>query len=279
VSAGGESLLEVADAELEELLQALFERYHYDFRSYAPSSLRRRVGTALERMGCESVARLQQRVIDDPRVFAALLDIITVQLSELFRDPAYFLAVRERVVPLLRTYPSIKLWVAGCSTGEEVYSFLILLHEEQLLDRTLVYATDISLRSLQKAEAGIYDISRLAQFSENHRRAGGRSSLSDYYTAAYGKAIFAKWLRRNVVFADHSLATDNVFSEVHLVSCRNVLIYFDRHLQDRALGLFQETLCRKGFLGLGAKETPRFSRHSAEFSDFDAPMRLYQKRN
>ncbi len=268
---------QVRDDELDVLLDAIFEHYHYDFRHYAPTSMRRRIGVALARMRIDSVPALQARVLCDARAFSNLLEIITVQLSELFRDPAYFLTIRERVVPLLRTYPSIKLWVAGCSSGEEVYSFAILLHEEGLLDRTLIYATDINPQALRKAEAGVYELARMAEFTDNHRRSGGHSSLSDYYTAAYGNAAFVKWLRRNAVFADHSLATDSVFSEVNFVSCRNVLIYFNRTLQDRSLGLFRDTLCRKGFLGLGAKESLRFSRHSADFADFDPQRKIFQK--
>ena len=171
-------------------------------------------------------------------------------------------------MPLLRTYPSLKVWVAGCSTGEEAYSLAILLREEGLLERTLIYATDINPQALQKAEAGVYDVDRIAGFTENHRKSGARSSLSDYYTAAYGRAVFDKSLKQHIVFSDHSLATDSVFAEVQLVSCRNVLIYFDRELQDRALGLFRDALCRKGFLGLGAKESLRFSPHADAFAEF-----------
>jgi chemotaxis protein methyltransferase CheR len=195
----------------------------------------------------------------------------------MFRDPAYFLSLRQNVVPLLRTYPSLKVWVAGCSTGEEVYSLAILLREEGLLSRTLIYATDINPQTLQKAEAGIYDVDRIAGFTDNHRNSGARGSLSDYYTAAYGRAVFDKSLKQHIVFSDHSLATDSVFAEVQLVSCRNVLIYFNRDLQDRAVGLFREALCRKGFLGIGSKETLRFTIHSDGFSDVDREHRIYQK--
>ena len=260
------------------LLEDVYQHYHYDFRAYAPSSLRRRLAVALQQLGCRSLRELKEQALGDPAVFSGLLEVLTVQLSDLFRDPQYFRALRAEVAPLLRTYPSIKVWIAGCSSGEEVYSFAILLHEEGLLDRSIVYATDINPGALRKAELGVYDLSRVAGFTENHRRSGASSSLSDYYNTGYGKAIFAKWLRSNVVFADHSLATDSVFSEVHYVSCRNVLIYFDRILQDRALGLFSDALCRKGFLGLGSKESLRFSQVSDSFADFDAAHRIYQKR-
>jgi chemotaxis protein methyltransferase CheR len=196
----------------------------------------------------------------------------------MFRDPAYFRALRETVVPVLRTYPSLKVWVAGCSNGEEAYSMAILLREEGLLERTLIYATDINARALQAAEAGVYPAERIAGFTENHRRSGGHSSLSEHYTAAYGNAMFDKRLKKHIVFSDHSLATDSVFAEVQLVSCRNVLIYFTRTLQERALGLFREALCHHGFLGIGAKESLRLSDHAAAFAELVADARIYQKR-
>jgi chemotaxis protein methyltransferase CheR len=201
-----------------------------------------------------------------------------VQVSELFRDPTYFLAIRELVVPHLRTYPSLKVWVAGCSAGEELYSLAILFREEGLEERALFYGTDINPDALKKAEAGVYSLDRIPLFTENHRRSGGKSSLSDYYTAGYGAAVFDKTLRRRAVFSDHSLVSDEVFAEVQLVSCRNVLIYFDLDIQDRAIGLFNDSLVRKGFLGLGAKESLRFSRHTDAFADFARDERIYQKR-
>ena len=182
------------------------------------------------------------------------------------------------MVPLLRTYPSLKVWVAGCSSGEEAYSLAILLREEGLLERTLIYATDINPQALKLAEAGIYDLERLPAFTENHRRAGAKSSLSDYYTAAYGRAAIDKSLKKHIVFSDHSLATDSVFAEMQIVSCRNVLIYFDKALQDRALGLFAESLCRQGFLGIGSKESIRFSAQAAAFDELVPRERIYRKR-
>jgi len=265
------------DQELKLLLEAIYFKYQHDFRHYAFSSLRRRVTLAMERFGCRSVSQLQDRVLHEPEVFGQMLQFLTVQVSEMFRDPAYFRALRQEVVPLLKTYPSIKLWIAGCSTGEEVWSFAIMLTEEGLLERTLVYATDINTESLQTAEAGVYPLDRVAQFSANYLAAGGKRSLSDYYHAAYDGAMFDRALRQKVLFADHSLATDTVFSEVHLVSCRNVLIYFDRPLQDRAIGLFREALVRRGFLGLGSKESLRVTSHADAFIELDRAARIYQK--
>jgi chemotaxis protein methyltransferase CheR len=266
------------DIELRLLIDAIYLKYHYDFRGYAAASLKRRLGTALARFGCRSLSQLQDKVLHEPSTFPALLDYLTVQVSEMFRDPAYFKSLREQVVPLLRTWPSLKVWVAGCSAGEEVYSLAILLREEGLLERTLIYATDINAQALQRAEAGVYELDRMAGFSDNHRRSGARASLSDHYTAAYGRAVFDKSLKKHIVFSDHSLATDSVFAEVQLVSCRNVLIYFNRELQDRALGLFREALCRQGFLGLGSKESLRFSSHADAFSELVRDDRIFQKR-
>jgi chemotaxis protein methyltransferase CheR len=267
------------EIEMGLLVDAIYLKYHFDFRGYAGASMRRRVKAAMVRFSCETVSQLQDKVLHEPAFFAQMLDYMTVQVSEMFRDPSYFLALRREVVPLLRTYPSLKIWVAGCSTGEEVYSLAILLREEGLLQRTLIYATDINPRALKCAEAGIYDLDRIASFTQNHQRAGGRTSLSDYYTAAYGRAVFDKRLRQQVVFSDHSLATDSVFAEVQLVSCRNVLIYFDRPLQNRALGLFRDALCRKGFLGLGSKESLHFSSCGDAFADFARDERIFQKRD
>jgi chemotaxis protein methyltransferase CheR len=267
------------DLELRLLIEAIYFKHHYDFRGYAPASLKRRLKTALLRFKCDTLSQLQDRLLHEPGTFNQLLDYLTVPVSEMFRDPPYFKSLRDKVVPLLRTYPSLKLWVAGCSTGEEAYSLAILMHEEGLLSRTLVYATDINPQSLQKAEAGVYEAERMATFTENHRRAGARSSLSDYYTAAYGRAIIDKSLKKHIVFSDHSLATDSVFAEVQLVSCRNVLIYFNRDLQNRAIGLFRDALVRKGFLGIGSRESLRFSSHAEAFSDVVHEDRIYQRRD
>jgi chemotaxis protein methyltransferase CheR len=265
------------DIELGLLLDAIYERYQYDFRAYSPASLKRRIVTALAYFGDETISRLQERVLRDGQAFTQLLRFLTVQVSELFRDPVYFKAIRERVVPYLRTYPSIKVWVAGCATGEEAYSLAILLAEESLLDRTLIYATDIHPESLRVAEQGVYDVERFAKFSESYALAGGRRSLADYYTARYSSAVLDRTLKNAILFSDHSLATDSVFAEVELISCRNVLIYFDRRLQDRALALLRDSLCRKGFLGVGLKETLRFSGSAQSFTEFAPAERIYQK--
>ena len=267
----------VVDIEIGLLVQAVYLRYGHDFRDYAQASLKRRVLQAQQRMGAPSVSALQERVLHDAQQFAELLQYLTVPVSEMFRDPAYFLALRRHVVPVLRTYPSLKVWVAGCSTGEEPYSLAILLLEEGLLERTILYATDINHASLEKARKGIFALDAMQAFTRNYQRAGGLRSFSDYYTAAYGGAVFDKALRERITFADHSLATDAVFSETHLVSCRNVLIYFNRALQDRALGLFHESLVHRGYLGLGSRETIDFSGYAARFEPVSRPERIYRR--
>lgn len=267
----------VEDLEIQLLLEALFQHYHYDFRHYARASIKRRLVQAREQLGYASFSGLQEAVLHDPQMLPRLLGYLTVQVSEMFRDPAYFRALREKVVPHLRTWPSLKVWIAGCSHGEEVYSLAILFQEEGLYDRTLFYATDINPEALRAAEAGVYPLDRLRRFTENHQRSGGRSSLSDWYVADYGRAVFDKRLRERVVFSDHSLVNDAVFAEVQLVSCRNVMIYFDRALQDRAVGLFRDALPRGGFLGLGSKESLRFSAHAPAFSEFDRAEKIYRR--
>ena len=269
----------IEDIEIKLLLEALYQKYHYDFRQYAGASVKRRLRQAREQLGFPTFSAMQERLLHDPAMLTDLVAYLTVQVSEMFRDPAYFRAIREKVAPHLRTYPSLKVWIAGCSSGEELYSFVILFREEGLENRTLFYATDINPDALAKAAAGIYSLDRMQLFTENHRKSGGKTSLSDYYSAAYGAASLDKSLRQRVVFSDHSLVTDAAFAEMQLISCRNVLIYFDRDLQDRALGLFKDALPRRGFLGLGSKESLRFSRHADSFSEFAREEKIYQKRD
>ncbi len=268
----------VEDIEIPLLLEALYQRYHYDFRQYAGASIKRRLLQARAQLGFSSISAMQDSLLHNPDTVPRLLNYLTVQVSEMFRDPSYYRALREKVLPHLRTYPSLKVWIAGCSNGEELYSLAILFREEGLDQRTLFYATDINPAALQAAEAGVYPLDQIQKFTANHQKSGAKSSLSDYYTADYGRAVFDKSLRSRVVFSDHSLVTDAVFAEMHLISCRNVLIYFDRELQDRALGLFKDSLARKGFLGLGSKESLRFSAHAASFSEFVSEDRIYQRR-
>ncbi|WP_312361890.1 CheR family methyltransferase [Agrobacterium sp.] len=272
-----ETFDKIEDIEIRLLLEALYVRYHYDFRNYAMASVKRRLRQAREQLGFPTISAIQESVLHDEAMLPRLLGYLTVQVSEMFRDPSYFRAIREKVVPHLKTYPSLKIWIAGCSGGEELYSFVILFREEGLEDRTIFYATDINQEALRIAEAGVYDLDRMQLFTQNHRASGGKSSLSDYYTTGYGRATFDRSLRERVVFSDHSLVTDAVFGEMKLISCRNVMIYFDRPLQDRTIGLFKESLARKGFLGIGAKESLRFSAHANAFTDVVREEKIYQK--
>ncbi|WP_260923293.1 CheR family methyltransferase [Novosphingobium sp. 9] len=267
----------IEDIELDLLVEAIWRRYQYDFRDYSRPSLLRRMQRAQTHFGYPTMSRMLDRVLHDADSLTTLIGYLTIQVSEMFRDPTYFKALREKVIPHLRTWPTIKVWVAGCANGEEFYSLAILFHEEGLSDRTMFYCTDINPGALSRAEGGMYEIERIAGFSRNYIEAGGTGSLSDYYTANYGMARFSPELRRRAVFADHNLASDEVFSEVQLVSSRNVLIYFDRTLQDRALDLFARSLPRGGFLGLGSKETIHFSDQARRFNDFAPQDKIYRR--
>jgi chemotaxis protein methyltransferase CheR len=265
------------DQEIESLFEVIYDKYNYDFRNYAMSSVRRRVHTALTHFSMKKVSEIQAKIEDDRDFFLALLQFLTVPTSEMFRDPTFFQAIREKVVPILKTYPSLKIWCVGCSTGEEVYSYAILLKEENLLDRTTIYATDINPVSLKKAEQGIFSSERMKEYTTNYQKSGGKETFSNYFSTAYGSALIDKEFKKHIVFADHSLATDSVFSEMQFVSCRNVLIYFNKELQNRALGLFHESLCRRGILGLGSKETLRFTNYDAQYSELSKAERLYRR--
>ena len=240
-------------------------------------AVRRDVAALLPATTVERYSEVQALAVHQPEMLPLLLRYLTVQVSDMFRDPGYWRAIRTHVIPVLATYPSFKIWIAGCSTGEEVYSMAICLQEAGLLARSLIYATDINNEAQRKAAAGVYEVERVAQFSKNYQEGGGTGSLSDYYTATYGSAVMDKRLSERVVFSDHSLATDSVFTEVHFVSCRNVFIYFSRELQERALGLFADSLCPRGFLGMGSRESLRFIDSQKRFVLVDETNRLYRK--
>ena len=269
--------LQDADIEIKLLIEAIYLKYNYDFRDYSKASQKRRIEQGISALKCQSISELQSQVLHDPAVFMQLLQYLTIPVSEMFRDPSYFLSIREQVVPVLKTYPSLKIWVAGCSTGEEAYSLAILLQEEGLLERSIIYATDINPVSLEKAKKGVFPLDRMPLYAENYLAAGGKRSLEHYYTGAYGGALFDKGLAEKITFSDHSLATDSVFSETHFVSCRNVVIYFNKALQSRAYALFHESLCRRGFLGLGHKESLDFSSCSHLFEAVVKKDKLFRK--
>lgn len=269
--------LHATDIELRMLIEAVYLQYNYDFRDYTGASQKRRVLHALREMDCPTISALQAKVMHDPAAFSQLLQYLTIPVTEMFRDPSFYLSLREQVMPFLKTYPSLKIWVAGCSTGQEVYSMAIMLREEGLLERAIIYATDINPQSLETARRGVFPLEHMQLYTENYQAAGGKTAFSNYYTAAYGGARFDQSLVENVTFADHSLSTDSVFSETHLVSCRNVMIYFNRKLQNRVFGLFHESLCHRGFLALGSKESIDFSDYGNRFEALAKRDRIYRK--
>ena len=269
---------EIREEEVQEFLAFIFDEHHTDFSGYSSSFMNRRLTYAMKVLRAPDLRGLQQKIRDDSDTFEKFLKVITVPTTEMFRDPTYFHYLRVEVLPYLSTFSSIKIWVAGCSTGEEIYSFAIMLEEEGLLDRSLIYATDINLSSLKKAEEGIFQIRHLPLYTKNYQKAGGVRAFSDYYHADEGFAIFEKRLTDRIVFADHSLATDSVFTEVQLVSCRNVMIYFSQQLQNRAIGLFHQSLVRGGVLGIGNTENISFSDHKDQFDTLSAKNKIYRKR-
>tara|TARA_B100001750_G_scaffold49870_1_gene37801 strand:- start:1742 stop:2560 length:819 start_codon:yes stop_codon:yes gene_type:complete len=269
--------LKSEDIELGLLLEAIYLKYGYDFRNYSRISLKRRLRQACEKLNCRSFSMLQDLILNNPDMVTEILSFMTIQVSEMFRDPLYYKAVRDEIIPLLHTYPSLRIWVAGCSYGEEFYSLAILFKEEGLFDRTIFYCTDINNDALDKAKKGVFEFEKIKDFTRNYQMAGGKKSFSEYYTASYDSFIMDKSLRQNVVFSDHSLVTDKVFAEMHFISCRNVLIYFNRELQDVAIGLFNDSLVRNGYLGIGSKETLQFSAYYNSFQEVNRKERLYKK--
>ena len=265
----------VEDIEVGLLLDGVHRQYGYDFREYAMSSVRRRVRHLVREEGLTTVSGLQERVLHDPQCLQRFLLALSVNVTSMFRDPAFYKALRSRVVPLLRTYPKVRIWHAGCATGEEAYSFAILLEEEGLYDRCHIYATDMSEPVLKMAAAGEVPLRGMRENTANYIRSGGRRAFASFYAAVGDRAVLHPSLRRNIVFAQHNLVTDGSFNEFNVVLCRNVLIYFNRDLQDRVHRLFYQSLVRLGFLALGSKETVRFSAHQTAYEDLGE--RIYRK--
>jgi len=263
--------------EIELLLEGIYRHYGFDFRSYAYASIRRRLWKRIEAEALGSVSALQERVLHDPDMMNQLLLDLSINVTAMFRDPSFYVAFRNKVVPLLRTYPFIRVWHAGCSTGEEVYSMAILLAEEGLYDRARIYATDINEVVVHRAKSGIFPLDRMQEYTENYIKAGGTRSFSEYYTAKYDGALFKQELLRNVVFSQHNLVTDRSFAECTVILCRNVLIYFDKTLQERVHGLFYESLSTFGVLALGSKESLRFSKYEACYEPISASEKIYRK--
>jgi chemotaxis protein methyltransferase CheR len=265
------------DAEARALIELVFELSGMDFRNYALASVRRRVRLAASEEGVESVGRLLKRVQEDTGALARLLGKLTLPVTSMFRDPQFHAEFRREVVPLLRTHPYLRLWVAGCSTGQEVYSLAIVLHEEGLLERSRIYATDVQKRELDRARAGIYPVALMQDYTRNYQAAGGRAAFSDYYTADAQEVIFRPFLKTNLVFGLHNLVTDSSFNEFHVIFCRNVMIYFNAELQDRVHQLLYDSLAMFGYLGLGRGETIRFSPLESRYEPVSVRDRLYRK--
>jgi chemotaxis protein methyltransferase CheR len=268
---------DVEAIELALLLEAINLRYGFDFRQYAPASLKRRVWRRINAEGLTSVSALQERLLREPACMERLLLDLSINVTSMFRDPSFYAAFRASVVPLLRTYPFTRIWIAGCSTGEEVYSLAILLDEEGVYEKSRIYATDINEAVLEHARAGVFPLEKMQDYTQNYQRAGGKRAFSEYYVASYDGARFARPLVENVVFAQHNLVSDQAFNEFHVIVCRNVMIYFDRELQERVIGLFNDSLVTFGVLALGHKETIRFSGHADRFEELDASAKLYRK--
>ncbi|ALG66843.1 CheR family methyltransferase [Beggiatoa leptomitoformis] len=271
--------IDIQNIEIQLLLQAIYLKYGYDFRNYAKASLKRRIEHRLLKDKLSSISAMQHRLLYDEDFFSNLLLDLSINVTEMFRDPDFYQAIRKNVIPHLQKFPFLKIWHAGCSTGEEVYSMAILLKEEGLYERTQIYATDMNEVVLRQAKQGIFSMSRLKQYTANYQKAGGTESFSDYYAAHYDHVVMDKSLKENILFSDHNLATDGVFGEMNLIMCRNVMIYFDRDLQNRVFRLFHESLCAGGVLCLGSKETIRLSAYTNAFDDIVKEEKIYLKNN
>jgi len=267
----------VEEIELQLLLEAIYRHYGFDFRNYALSSLRRRVGDFLRLQHLESISLLQDRILRDRTWLERFVYALSVNVSSMFRDPDFYRTFRKEVVPFLKTYPFIRFWLAGVSMGEEVYSLAILLQEEGIYDRCRIYATDINDSVLKKAKEGIYPVESMQIYTNNYIKAGGMRTFSDYYTAAYDRALLKASLRNNVVFAQHNLASDSSFNEFHVILCRNVMIYFNKDLPAHVHDLLHQSLVMFGILGLGARETIRFSSHEHDYEEVDGASKLYRR--
>jgi chemotaxis protein methyltransferase CheR len=265
------------ELEIELLLEAVFRHYGFDFRQYARASIRRRLWKRIYAERLETISGLQERVLHDPACMERLLLDLSINITSMFRDPSFFSAFRAKVVPLLRTYPFVRVWNAGCSTGEETYSLAIMLAEVGLLDRTRIYATDINEAVLQQASLGVFPLAKMREYTENYLAAGGARSFSEYYVSRYDGAQFDRSLCDNIVFAQHNLVSDRSFNEFHVIVCRNVMIYFDRRLQDRVHTLFLESLAHLGVLALGHKESIRYTEHADHYEPLDEHEKLYRR--
>jgi len=265
------------EIEIRLFLEGIYRKYGYDFRNYSLAHVTRRILGRVSALRLGNITELLALVLHDEAAFHALLLDLSINVTEMFRDPPYYRAFRKKVVPILKTYPYIKVWHAGCASGEEVYSTAILLTEAGLYDRSQIYATDFNQVVLQKARDGIFPLSSMKEYTANYQAAGGARAFSDYYTADFNSAIMEQSLKQRMVFADHNLVTDGVFGEMHVIVCRNVLIYFNRQLQERVIGLFSDSLCHGGFLCLGLKESLMFTKYASRFVPVSEEERIFRK--
>ena len=268
---------ELEEIEIQLLLQGIYHYYGFDFRDYALASLKRRIWAAVRAEGLTRISAFQDRVLHDPACMDRFLLMLSVNVTAMFRDPGFYCVFRNKVVPLLRTYPFIRVWHTGCSTGEEAYSMAILLNEEGLYHRCRIYATDMNEAVLKRARGGIFPLEKMQEYTNNYLKAGGKRSFSEYYTAAYNSAIFSASLRENMVFSQHNLAMDGSFNEFHVVLCRNVLIYFNKSLQERVHHLLYDSLVMFGVLGLGHQESIKFNPHERHYEELESGSRLYRR--
>jgi len=269
---------EVVSAEIIDLLQTIYEKYGFDFRAYSYAHIKRRITNRLALSGISTISDLKSELLSSITFAALFLKDLSITVTEMYRDPEFYKALREEVIPRLKTYSFFKIWHAGCSTGQEVYSMAILLQEEGLYERAMIYATDFNQDVLNQAEEGIYADDNIKEYTRNHQQSGGQSSLSDYYTSQYGRVIMNKSLKKNIVWANHNLVTDGIFAEVNLIMCRNVMIYFNKDLQNRVHTLFHDSLTKGGFLCLGSKESLKFTSVSDKFIEADRKNRIFIKK-
>jgi len=269
---------DTSELEISLLLEAVYQKYGYDFRQYSEAHIRRRIMSRMAMAGLENVSQVQAKVLNDETFAATLLQDLSITVTEMFRDKLFYRSLRENVLPILKTYPFVKIWHAGCATGEEAYSMAILLQEEGLYDRTTIYATDFNQQALNRGKEGIFSTGLIKEYTSNYQLSGGKESFSNYYTSNYDNVIMNQSLKKNIVWANHNLVTDAVFAEVHLVLCRNVLIYFDRDLQNKVQQLFYNSLINGGILCLGSKEGLRFTDLCDEYIELNAKQRIYKKK-
>jgi len=267
----------IQNHELELFLELIYRVFGYDFRNYNKAHVKRRILHRINNMELGSISELQHKVLHEAGYFDLILRDLSINVTEMYRDPGFYKSMREEVIPILRTYPYIKIWHAGCATGEEVYSFAILLQEEGLYERAQIYATDFNQIVLEVAKKAIYPVSKIKEYTRNYQESGGKNSFSDYYVARYDSVIFDQSLKKNIVFAEHNLVTDSVFAEVNLIICRNVLIYFNKELQNKVIRLFTDSLIKGGFLGLGSKENLMFTDVFDQYQTIDLKEKIYKK--